>query len=503
MLFSLKAQSFTWPVNTAENVGMDPHYIEAAISQIESGAAGNIRSLIIIKEGQLITERYFNNNGEKRPVYSVTKSVGATLLGIAKHQGADINPSASIMDYLPQYNTIFNFNQANNITLHDLLTQRHGYNWDEWSLPFSSPSNPVYQMLQTFDWYKFALQWPITQAPDLNFTYSTGHSSLMSPILQNRTNRDVYEFATNELFQPLDISDTHWELINGGGSQGQGISQFPFGTEPLGYGLWMKPIDMAKIGELYRQGGVWQGQRLLSEDWISKSTQLYSDGNTDSDVFADEYAGYGYQWWSLRFVDDLGQQTDMYYANGYGRQYIFVIPELNAVIVSTADDYGSDGPGMGTVLRENLLLAFDHNEASTISLTDDLNGSWYWPENSGQGINIEILNQGANILGYWYTYEETGGNQRWFTFNGDINDDEAEFEIYSTSGGGFVESEPPEVSVWGTGKLIAYSCSSGLFTFESSDQTTVGEIPLTRLTGPAGACIANKNRAVNHKYYVH
>ncbi len=498
--FTQLAFAFTWPENTAENVNLNQQHIDAAIEQIEAGEVGNIRSLIIVKDGQLITEKYFGNLGEKRPVYSVTKSVGSALLGIAKYKGANINTSDSIMSYFPQYNNISNYQQAQNITLHDLLTQRHGYNWDEWSTSFSNLTNPVNKMLRSGDWYKFTLQWPINQAPDQNFTYSTGHSSLMSPVLKHITNRDVYEFANTELFQPLGITDTHWELIDGGGSQGQGITQFPFGLEPLGFGLWLKPIDMAKFGELYRLSGVWQGSRLLDESWVDLSTQPYSNGMTDPDVFPDEFSGYGYQWWTVRLFDELGRGFDMYYADGYGRQYIFVLPDFNAVIVTTADDFFYDGPGIGTVLSSNLLLAFEFDDNLSIPITTDLNGSWYWPENSGQGINIEILNNGTQLWGYWYTYSPVNGSQRWFTLQGTIDGNQAEFDIISTSNGGFVVSEPPELTLWGTGTVFFESCLNGTFNFTSEVEASSGTIPLTRLTASTGSCLPN-NKLITNKPY--
>ncbi len=505
LALSTAASAFTWPTATPEEVNLDAQYISNAIEMIQAGEAGNIRSLVIIKDGYLVTEKYFGNSGNKRPVYSVTKSVGSALLGIAKYQGADINLNTSMMAYLPQYSNIPNFNQANAITLHDLLTQRHGYNWDEWTAAYGTPNNPLSQMYSQQDWYLFALQWPIVKAPDQDFAYSTGHSSLMSPILQNRTGRDVYEFATNELFLPLDITDTHWELINGGGSQGQGITDFPFDLEPLGFGLWLKPSDMAKFGELYRNDGIWEGNRLLSSEWIEKSIMRYSDGTTDPDVFDDEFSGYGYQWWRIRMTDRLGATTDIYYANGYGRQYIMVLPELNTTIVSTADDYNTTGPGIGTVMREELLLAFERTEDQTIGLTNNLNGSWHWPENSGQGIDFQILNEGSTIIGFWYTYEPLGGAQRWFTFQGEVNDDKATFTIYTTSGGNFVVGQAPELVTWGSGSLVAYDCNTGLFSYESDLESISGEIPLSRITAAYGSCLNNGNQksaAVIKKGYI-
>lgn len=502
-IFAL-SQTFTWPTNTAENAGMDQQHIDAAINQIESGTVGNIRSLIIIKGGQLITEKYFGNSGEKRPVYSVTKSVGSALLGIAKYQGANINTADSIMSYLPQYSNIPNQQQISGISLHNLLTQRHGYNWDEWSTLFSNSNNPVNQMLRTSDWYRFVLSWQINEAPDQNFTYSTGHSSLMSPILKDRTDRDVYEFATAELFQPLNIIDTHWELVNGGASQGQGTSNFPFGLEPLGFGLWLKPIDMAKFGELYRLGGMWQNSRLLSEQWVDESIVRYSDNQSDPDVFVNSHQGYGYQWWITQITGANDRSVDIYYANGYGGQFIFVIPQYDAVIVTTANDFFYNGPNIGTVLRENLLLAFNTEQELIIPVSTDHNGSWYFPEHDGQGINFEVINDGNNVAGYWYTYDPIGGKQRWFTLQGEIIGGKAIFTIYATTGGVFVDSQPIEIIEWGHGTLVIFDCLTGHFTFESNgenvDETISGEFPLSRITASTGACLTN-NKSEQHMGY--
>lgn len=487
------SQEFIWPINSAQNVGMDQQHIDAAIEQIESGSVGNIQSLIIIKDGQLVTEKYFNNEGEKRPVYSVTKSVGSAMLGIAKHQGAEININDAILNYLPQYSGISNYQQASQIKLHDILTQRHGYNWDEWSTAFSNHSNPVNRMLRASDWYRFALQSSITEAPDQNFTYSTGHSSLMSPIIQNRTGSDVYDYAVSELFQPLNITDTHWELVNGGAAMGSGTSTFPFGIEPLGFGLWLKPIDMAKLGELYLKGGMWGNNRLLSEQWIEQSTQRYSDHQSDPDVFSGSQ-GYGYQWWITQITDANNRPADMYYANGYGGQFIFVIPQYDAVIVSTANDFFYNGPNIGTVLKDNLLLAFEDQEPIS-PITADHNGSWYYPEHDGQGINFEIINHDNTMIGYWYTYQPNGGEQRWFSLQGDVIEGKAIFNIYSTTGGKFVNPQQIERVFWGTGTLEIYNCTTGLFTFESNNQTVNedinGEFPLTRITVSSGQCQNN------------
>jgi CubicO group peptidase (beta-lactamase class C family) len=498
LLFTFNACSFDWPISSPEQQGMNSEGINQAHQLIQSGDYGDIRSLIIIKNGHLVSEQYFNNSGDKAPVYSVTKSVGSMLLGIAKFQGAELDTGNSMMNYMPEYANIFDFRNKNKITIKDLLTQRHGLNWDELTIPYETPNNPITIMLNTVDWYRTVLEWQISHLPNQSFAYSTGASSLMSVVLKNITNKSPFEYARTHLFQPLDIQfqDTHWEIIGGLGTIGQGISSFPNNLEPLGFGLWLKPIDMAKLGELYLNKGVWQGLRLLDESWIDDSTFPFSNGVTDPDFFADRNSGYGYQWWTTIFKDTSNRTFNTYYADGYGRQYIFVFPESQMVVVSTARDFNYSGAGIGKLLREKLLPALNAGAQGHFQIDKKLNGSWYWPENSGQGVNIEVLENRNEVLAYWYTYEQDTGKQRWFIMQGEIVNDKAQLIIYSTSGGSFVISESPEVIEWGTGELFFEDCQSGTFVFSSSVENVSTEIPLNRLTGVEN-CQEPSNKKIN------
>ncbi len=495
----LQAQSFLWPVSTPEAEGIDPAGIEAALTDIASGEYGDIRSLIIIRNGKLVSEDYFLNSGVKAPVYSVTKSIGSALLGIAQHRGADIDVQRSMLSYMPQYADIADFDSKSAITLENLLTQRHGLDWDEWTIQYEQPGNPVTIMLNTTDWYRTVLEWTMSTPPDTDFAYSTGVSSLMSVVLNNVTGMTPYQFASEALFEPLDITDTRWELVGANDTAGTGISEFPDNLEPLGFGLWLRPYDMAKIGELFRLGGVWQGQRLLSESWVKASVQPRNNGVTDPDIFASANFGYGYQWWTLSFTDSLNRIWHSYYASGYGRQYIFVFPEADMVIVSTAKDFFYDDDGIGYQLRNNILPALVDGPQGFQVMNSDLNGSWYWPENSGQGINLEILNEGTVALAYWYTYDNDN-RQRWFIMQGDIVDNSARLTIRSTDNGSFVYSDLPYISVWGTGELFFDSCNSGTFQFISESENVSGEIPLTRLSG--GENCVNAETTSDHRAFV-
>ena len=504
MVFTFNTAAFEWPISTPEQEGISSEGINQAIQLVQSGNYGEIQSLIIIKNGKLITEEYFNGNGEMAPVYSVTKSVGSMLLGIAKFQGAELDINSSMMNYMPQYANITDFNNKQKITIKNLLRQRHGLDWDELSIPYETPSNPVTIMLNTSDWYQTVLDWPIIKQPNQAFAYSTGVSSLMSVVLNNITNKTPYDFATEFLFQPLDIlaSNTHWELVGASGQIGQGISLFPNNLEPLGFGLWLKPIDMAKLGELYLKKGQWQGQRILSQAWIDESMFPYSNGVTDPDFFAAGNSGYGYQWWTTIFTDINNRNFTSYYADGYGRQFIFVIPEAEMVVVSTAKDFSYVGQGIGSLLRNQILPAISSTQDSHFLLDKNMNGSWYWPENSGQGINIEVLEDKNEVLAYWYTYEQETGNQRWFIMQGNIDNNKAHLTIRSTSSGGFVYSNPPEIIEWGSGDLYFDGCDSGTFSFSSNIENVSATIPLTRLTG-GDVCQLQKNKLKEAPFFVH
>ena len=222
--------------------------------------------------------------------------------------------------------------------------------------------------------------------------------------------------------------------------------------------------------------GVYQGRRILDKDWIEASWKSYSNSE-NTELFVNPGSGYGYQWWITRMTDTRGRSFPVYYADGWGHQYILVIPQLDLVFVSVADDYEYEGPGIGTILITTVLPELNP------TLDDRFNGSWYDPQTDGQGFNLEILNGGNRLIGYWYTYGDNGA-KRWFTFDGGINDTTAEVTILQTSGGAFLQSDPVEKNEWGTGRFSTLDCDHINFEITSAEITTA--IALTRITGGCG-----------------
>ncbi|MDH3902027.1 MAG: beta-lactamase family protein [Xanthomonadales bacterium] len=444
---------------------------------IANGDYGNLKAVVISRHGEVIYEDYFRGTfvNELHVLNSVTKSVGSALIGIANRQG-----KIQTDDQLPKFfNALYpmstgSFSDKQAITVEAVLQQRHGITWDEWTLDYRDVNNPLYGMIASGDWYRNVLTTPIDAQPGEKFAYSTGVSTLMSRMIRSTTGMSPRAFAMAELFGPLGISNIHWEGWSAGG-RGSGLTDWPNPDEdePLGFGIWMKPRDMLKFGQLYLDDGVYNGRRILDKGWIDASWKTYSNSE-NTELFTNPGSGYGYQWWVTRLNDTRGRSFPAYYADGWGHQFILVIPELDVVFVSVADDYDYTGPGIGTILRTVVLPELNPR------LDNRYDGAWYDPQTDGQGVTLEILDDGNRLVGFWYTYDENG-EKRWFIFNGEISGDVAEVSILQTSGGRFLQPDPVEESEWGTGRFITVDCNHVNFEIISAEVKTTVE--LTRITG--------------------
>jgi CubicO group peptidase (beta-lactamase class C family) len=185
------------------------------------------------------------------------------------------------------------------------------------------------EMRSQDDWVQYVLDLPMVAEPGTSFEYCNGASYLLSAIVQESTGMTALEYAQENLFGPLGITDLAWP------SSPQGIS--------IGWGeLWMKPQDLAKIGYLYLQDGRWAGRQVVPSDWVVASTAKRTDATLQG--------GYGYQWW----IDDSGRY---YMALGYAGQFVFVLPELDMVVVFVSDLADRDFYVPQELLTEYILRA--------------------------------------------------------------------------------------------------------------------------------------------------
>jgi CubicO group peptidase (beta-lactamase class C family) len=297
-----------WSTSSPEAQGLDSQKLAEMLAAIDEQQP-DLHSLLIIRNGYLVSENYFGSYqpDTRHQLYSVTKSFIATLIGIALDQGYIKGIDQRIVDFFPG-STFDNLDeQKSAMTLEDTLTMRTGLAWEE--------GDPAYRALyMSPDWVKYMLDEPMDSAPGTQFNYCSGCSHLLSAIVQETTEMNPRDFADQVLFKPLGITNVRWDT-NGAGT--------PIG----GWGLQLTPRDMAKLGYLYLRHGQWDGQQIVPAQWVDDATRSHTA--TDGDL------GYGYQWWTY-------PSLKAYTALGRGGQTIFVIPEFDLIVVTTAEMGGHE-----------------------------------------------------------------------------------------------------------------------------------------------------------------
>lgn len=264
---------------------------------------------LIYQGDTLIWEAYFGTGGANvtHDVRSVTKSITALLVGIAIDKGFISSVNQTVGGFLrPIVDTITP--EKANITIRDLLTMSGGFEWDE--LTSVSGYN---QWAGAPDQVQFVLDKPLVANPGERFTYNSGAFHLLSVIISRTTGKSTIDFAKQYLFEPLGISADAWETDNQGYHNGSA-------------GLEITPRDMVKIGQLILNHGRFQGNQLVSSQWIDNLASFKITTNS-----AVPYGtGYGYGWWNGR-----SDQGDYTFAMGWGGQFIITVPSLKLIVVAT------------------------------------------------------------------------------------------------------------------------------------------------------------------------
>lgn len=308
-----------WVTASPESRGLDAEVLTALASEIDAGLHGEITSLLVVRHGRLVYERYWNGAGpdDLHVVNSVTKSVTSLLVGMAVHDGTLPDTGTPVLDLLAP-RELADPEGKERITLDHVLTMRTGLAWDEWSTNYAEAANPVAALVRSDDWPRFTLDLPFDAEPGTRFTYNSGVSVLMSAVLDRALARTAESFAAERLFGPLGIERWEWSRTSGGLSN-------------AGWGLSLRPRDMAAIGQLVLQEGVWDRAPLVPPEWLEASTEAatrFTDGT-----------GYGYQWW-LGHDDGAGRAIAAW---GYGGQFIVVVPSLELVLATTAENFFGGG----------------------------------------------------------------------------------------------------------------------------------------------------------------
>jgi len=242
---------------------------------------------------------------------SATKSVTSILLGIALEKNNNYDIDTKVMQFFKDY-VIENFDERlNDITIEDLLTMRGGFKWNEGE--YYDLSDDCIAMEASKNWIEFVLNKPFDSNPGEKWEYNSGISVLIGKIIREITGQRIEKFAEKTLFRDLGISEYYWKVTPKGEIDTEG-------------GLYLKSEDFAKLGTLFLNNGIFNGKEVVNKKWIEasvspKAKNLWPEGSVN--------VGYGYQWWTEDYPDGLS----IYTANGYGGQYLMVVPSLNLFVV--------------------------------------------------------------------------------------------------------------------------------------------------------------------------
>jgi CubicO group peptidase (beta-lactamase class C family) len=312
-----------WRTSGLEEQQLNKKILKKLVKRIRRNEVRDIDSLLIVRNGYLVTEAYFHGWGpdQLHTLQSDTKSVTSLILGAAMMQGKIHGLDEKAVDFFPEYRRIRNLDERKQaLSLRDLLTMRTGLDWSE----ARYEGSPLQQLNECrCDWMKLVLDWPMREAPGARFEYNSGGVILLGGIIRNATGAAADQFAQRYLFDPLGITNVRWFY----GADG---------SPHTGGGLNMRPRDMAKIGYLVLRHGRWGDRQIVSEDWVRESVSRVVK---TSWRFASYPVDYGYLWWVLSLDGtgaDQSPDNDIYTASGAQGQWIFVIPKYDMVVVATA-----------------------------------------------------------------------------------------------------------------------------------------------------------------------
>ena len=294
---------YDWVESTPAEQGMDDTLLDAGMEAAE--ALGHVKAVVIIRNGFLVKETYFNgtNRYSSHVVHSVSKSFLSAITGIAIARGDLPSLSAKVFDYFPQYEYQNMDQRKKQINVQHLLTMKAGFADDHETYTY---------LYYSKDWVGATLGLPLIAVPGTEFHYNTFETHLLSAVLTEATGTPTLDYMNSHLLFDLGITCDHWE---------KGPKGYYFG----GNNMYFTTRDMARFGQLYLNNGGMYGRQLLPESWITASLN-YSSGGTRS-WGAIEEMGYGYLWWLGKIAGH-----SMFTALGHAGQFIMVIPDLDLVI---------------------------------------------------------------------------------------------------------------------------------------------------------------------------
>ena len=322
-----------WRTTSLEGQAFDPNLP----GEIEARVASEtplLSALVVVRHGYIVYEGYFNGQDPEAPIHtwSVTKSVTNIATGIAFKEGLLTSMDQTLGELIPHRIPEGADPRVAEITLYHLLTSTNGFEWDG-RINFSRHSET--------DDLTLMLGRPMVCDPGVCFEYDSVNTNLLSYIIEHLSGETMADYLQPRLFDPLGIEKPEWTTMENGSSRGAG-------------GLHLTARDAAKIGFLYLNMGVWEGEQIVAEEWVRDSTREHVSGASSISGVNIGGGPYGLQWWVAKV-----NGYDLYRANGYGGQFIYVVPELDLVVVTLVAGTVRESPELqqrtGPIINETII----------------------------------------------------------------------------------------------------------------------------------------------------
>lgn len=288
-----------------------PRYLEAV-----KEAGQDLHSLMILRHGKVVSENWFGNHAADKPhaLHSVSKTFTATAVGFAVAEGR-LKTTDKVVSFFPDKLPAELSDHLKALEVRHLLTMSSGHDVEPGNIRNAAEA----------DWVEGFLAAPLVHKPGTFFVYNSLGTYVLSAIVQKVTGEKLIDYLYPRLFRPLGIVGAVWD-------------ESPQGINTGGWGLYLKTEDLAKLGLFILRKGEWQGQQLLPKAWFDEATASHiaslpagrrPEQITRKTKEVDWLQGYGYQMWRSRH--------NSFRADGANGQYILVLPEKDAVIVTTAN----------------------------------------------------------------------------------------------------------------------------------------------------------------------
>lgn len=352
----------TWLTATPAAAGVNGRVLDSLDAEIKAGRYGYVNRMLVIRGGRVVFDasyphdydkaygdsaqvrsglnahdltsqyNYFSawwhptyRRGDLHTLQSVTKTVTSAVIGVAVTRGDFPSIDTPMLRFFDTTKVANIDERKRRITVRHLLTMSGGFDWNE-NLPYVDSRNTGTAMEGSYDWVKYVIDRPMMRDPGTAFNYSSGESQLLAHIFRRATGVDIEEYAAKHLFAPIGIERWYWKRT-------------PTGLIDTEGGLYLEARDLARIWYLFSQGGVWNGTRVVSSEYVRTSVAPAMSVGAGANA-----PRYGLKWWL--YANPVDSTKLIWSGSGFGGQFPMLFPERDLIVVFNAWNILPGMPGI-------------------------------------------------------------------------------------------------------------------------------------------------------------